>query len=129
MGHDLVNIATAQVETQLSKTKNGKQGKAATSKSANINGNSMSSHPGFESGMPPGAPETLEPVAEVQSDHITGIEDPLMLSNLNGANDAMSDSQMIPNMDFSADNSFVSWEMIGLGLEEPMPTQEAIDEL
>lgn len=22
-----------------------------------------------------------------------------------------------------------SWEMIGLGLEEPLPTQEAIDEL
>lgn len=23
----------------------------------------------------------------------------------------------------------VSWEMVGLGLEEPLPTQEAVDEL
>lgn len=31
-----------------------------------------------------------------------------------------------PSLGF--DDSF-SWEMIGLGLEEPMPTQEAVDEL
>ena len=37
-------------------------------------------------------------------------------------------SDFTPNMDFVLDDNF-SWEMIGLGLEEPMPTQEAIDEL
>lgn len=34
----------------------------------------------------------------------------------------------IPDMTLELDDSF-SWEMIGLGLEEPMPMQEAIDEL
>lgn len=34
----------------------------------------------------------------------------------------------MPDMNLGLDDDF-SWEMIGLGLEEPMPTQEAIDEL
>lgn len=33
-----------------------------------------------------------------------------------------------PDYMLGMDDSF-SWEMIGLGLEEPMPSQEAIDEL
>jgi len=37
-------------------------------------------------------------------------------------------SDYLPSMNLDLDDSF-SWEMIGLGLEEPMPTQEAIDEL
>lgn len=40
----------------------------------------------------------------------------------------MPDSEIMPNLDLNLDESF-SWEMISLGLEEPMPTQEAIDEL
>lgn len=38
------------------------------------------------------------------------------------------DKQTLPEVDLGLDPSF-SWEMIGLGLEEPMPMQEAIDEL
>lgn len=34
----------------------------------------------------------------------------------------------IPDIDFGIDENF-SWEMIGLGLEEPLPSREAIDEL
>lgn len=34
----------------------------------------------------------------------------------------------LPGMNLEIDDSF-SWEMIGLGLEEPMPMQEAVDEL
>ena len=35
---------------------------------------------------------------------------------------------MIPDIDLAIDENF-SWEMIGLGLEEPLPTQDAVDEL
>lgn len=38
------------------------------------------------------------------------------------------DPEIMPNLDLNLDESF-SWEMISLGLEEPMPMQEAIDEL
>ena len=56
-------------------------------------------------------------------------DDPLMMSG-NGtmAPDVLPDSQMMNNLDLGLDSTF-SWEMIGLGLEEPMPLQEAIDEL
>ena len=37
-------------------------------------------------------------------------------------------SDFAPDMSFGLEDNF-SWEMIGLGLEEPMPTQEATDEL
>lgn len=33
------------------------------------------------------------------------------------------------NMPMNTDGSNFSWEMIGLGLEEPLPAQETIDEL
>lgn len=42
--------------------------------------------------------------------------------------EAMNTSDFAPDMSFGLDDNF-NWEMIGLGLEEPMPTQEAIDEL
>ncbi len=36
----------------------------------------------------------------------------------------------LPNLDqTSTFDDGMTWEMIGLGLEEPLPTQEAIDEL
>ena len=38
------------------------------------------------------------------------------------------DPEFLPQIDLNLDQSF-SWEMIGLGLEEPMPTQEAVNEL
>lgn len=34
-----------------------------------------------------------------------------------------------PNLDVHLGFNQSAWEMIGLGLEEPLPTQEAIDEL
>lgn len=40
----------------------------------------------------------------------------------------MQDQEIMTNLDLGFDTS-VSWEMIGLGVEEPMPTQKAIDEL
>lgn len=42
--------------------------------------------------------------------------------------DMMQDAQILPDFNLSLDANF-SWEMIGLGLEEPMPMQEAIEEL
>lgn len=33
------------------------------------------------------------------------------------------------NMGMGIDDSTFTWEMIGLGLEEPLPPQETIDEL
>lgn len=41
---------------------------------------------------------------------------------------ASPSTNVVPDIDFNIDENF-SWEMIGLGLEEPLPTQEAIDEL
>ena len=56
-------------------------------------------------------------------------EDPLMMPITDTlAPDIIPDSQMMNNLDLGLDSTF-SWEMIGLGLEEPMPMQEAIDEL
>ena len=40
----------------------------------------------------------------------------------------MQGQDFMPQLDLNLDQSF-SWEMIGLGLEEPMPMQEAVDEL
>lgn len=54
--------------------------------------------------------------------------DPLMLPITSMAPGMMPDPEMMPNMGLNLDDSF-SWEMISLGLEEPMPMQEAIDEL
>ena len=54
--------------------------------------------------------------------------DNTMLPNPNMAPMMMPDQEYVPQIDLNLDHSF-SWEMIGLGLEEPMPTQEAVDEL
>lgn len=55
--------------------------------------------------------------------------DPLMMPMTdNMAPDMNLDPQMMSNLDLGLDSNF-SWEMIGLGLEEPMPLQEAMDEL
>lgn len=56
-------------------------------------------------------------------DPIPDAEHPISL-----APDMMSDAQILPDFNLSLDANF-SWEMIGLGLEEPMPMQEAIEEL
>ena len=54
--------------------------------------------------------------------------DNIMLPNPSMAPMMMQDQEYVPQIDLNLDQSF-SWEMIGLGLEEPMPTQEAVDEL
>ena len=54
--------------------------------------------------------------------------DPFTMPAVGMAQDMNPDLLNIPNMGLGMDENF-SWEMIGLGLEEPMPTQEAIDEL
>lgn len=36
---------------------------------------------------------------------------------------------MLPDLDLGPFDEPMTWEMIGLGLEEQLPTQEAIDEL
>ena len=54
--------------------------------------------------------------------------DPIMLPVTNMAPVMMPDKDFMPQIDLGLDESF-SWEMIALGLEEPMPTQEAVDEL
>lgn len=54
--------------------------------------------------------------------------DPIMLPMTDLAPEMMPDPDFVPQIDIDLDHSF-SWEMIGLGLEEPMPTQEAVDEL
>ena len=54
--------------------------------------------------------------------------DPIMVPMSNVAPEMMPGSEFVPQLDLDLDQTF-SWEMIGLGLEEPMPTQEAVDEL
>ena len=57
--------------------------------------------------------------------------DGLWDSNALGADLSMEPSSMpsLTSGESTALDDAMSWEMIGLGLEEPLPTQEAIDEL
>ena len=65
---------------------------------------------------------------EVSFDALQTSTDTIMLPVTSMAPGMMPDSEMMPGLDLNLDESF-SWEMISLGLEEPMPMQEAIDEL
>ena len=47
---------------------------------------------------------------------------------LNTSNLEDSAPNIIPDIDLAIDENF-SWEMIGLGLEEPLPCPEAVEEL
>ena len=67
---------------------------------------------GMDQSMPEG---TFDPIPDA--------EHPISLPP-----DMMPDAQILPDFNLSLDANF-SWEMIGLGLEEPMPMQEAIEEL
>ena len=75
-------------------------------------GSPVGMHAGMDQSMPD---ETFDAIPDAQH--------PIPLPS-----DMMSDAQLISNFDLSLDANF-SWEMIGLGLEEPMPMQEAIDEM
>ena len=54
--------------------------------------------------------------------------EPIMLPMTDLGPDIMQVPDFVPQMDLNLDQNF-SWEMISLGLEEPMPMQEAVDEL
>lgn len=54
-----------------------------------------------------------------------------LFGNVTVQNDNSTAMSMLPDLNNSANplDDGMTWEMIGLGLEEPLPTQEAIDEL
>ncbi len=82
----------------------------------------------FETAEPLGRETGMQqPMPGVSYDSMP-TNDPIMLPVTNMAPIMMPDPEYVPQIDLNLDQSF-SWEMIGLGLEEPMPTQEAIDEL
>ena len=62
---------------------------------------------------------TLNPIAS---------NEPFTMPATGMASDMNPDLLNMPDIGLGMDDNF-SWEMIGLGLEEPMPMQEAIDEL
>ena len=114
----LINALPAQVETQLS-SKDPEKAKLTepkhtrdTPKQSNVpptmfHHDSMGTQADLQQSMP-----------EATFDPIPTTDDPLMIPITN----------TMPDLGLGLDDSF-SWEMIGLGLEEPMPMQEAIDEL
>ena len=82
----------------------------------------------FETGEPIGVQMGMQESMPGVSYDSVPTNDPIMLPITNVAPDIMPDPDFVPQLDLDLDQSF-SWEMIGLGLEEPMPTQEAVDEL
>ena len=82
----------------------------------------------FESAEPIGMQAGVQQSMPGVSYDSTPSNDPIMLPATNMAPVMMPDKDFMPHIDLDLDQSF-SWEMIGLGLEEPMPTQEAVDEL
>jgi len=142
------------VETQLHKTKYSKKAKSSDPKNSFLEPDadtlfSSSFRPGTAADMPPrpaDAPHILGQPSIPEGREYSSVPDvddspftlpissmtstsrllPQMLDNM--ATNTMPDPQMMENLDLGLDATF-SWEMIGLGLEEPMPMQEAVDEL
>lgn len=54
--------------------------------------------------------------------------DPFSISNAGIGSDLSQDAMNAPGSGMGFDDTF-PWEMVGLGLEEPMPTSEAVNEL
>ena len=54
--------------------------------------------------------------------------EPMMLPMTDLGPEMIPGPEYISKIELNLDQTF-SWEMIGLGLEEPMPMQEAVDEL
>ena len=118
----ILSIHTAQVEGRL-KTQYNKKAKSA---------NDAEQPPAPETVFPTGEPMAMQAgmqqsMPSASYDPIP-TNDPIMLPISNMASDMMPAPVFAPQIDLDLDQSF-SWEMIGLGLEEPMPTQEAVDEL
>ena len=118
----------AQVEAQV-KDKDPKKSKPSSRKPAPV----TSKQPDF----PQTIPEANESM-DIRNDTtysmgegtLNPIEsnDPFTVPATTMAPDMNPDLLNIPDIGLELDESF-SWEMIGLGLEEPMPMQEAIDDL
>ena len=82
----------------------------------------------FETGEPIGMHAGIQQSMTGASEDYMPTNEPIMLPIANMVPAMMPEPEHISQIDLSLDQSF-SWEMIGLGLEEPMPTQEAVDEL
>lgn len=128
MGADIGGPLSAQVEAQV-KDKDPRKSKASSGKAAPVTSN--------QGAIPQTIPEASEPM-EMQNDTrysmgegtLNPIEsnDPFTMPATRMDSDINPNMLNIPDIGLGLDDSF-SWEMIGLGLEEPMPTQEAIDDL
>lgn len=140
-------LRSAQVETQLNKTKDGKKTKSSEPNTSFLTADantlfSSNFQPGVAATAPPSSRQTaiLEAGERPSMPDVGDTAFTLPISSmvpdrrpLPQAVDSMAantipDPQMMENLDLGLDANF-SWEMIGLGLEEPMPMQEAIDEL
>lgn len=112
---DLVNPRAAQVETLL-KTQDPPEPVQTSSTAYPDPSQSTLQHGGpFQ-----GAPNISLSASDVNSV-------PQMLSSAFGS--AQSEPMIPdPSLGIPSDDEF-SWEMIGLGLDEPLPTQEVIDEM
>ena len=88
----------------------GVQGNAFT------NGEPMGMQPGMQQSMPSASYDALP------------TNEPIMLPMTDLGPEMMPGPAFVSQIDLNLDQTF-SWEMIGLGLEEPMPMQEAVDEL
>ena len=111
--------STAQVETQLQSKDNKANSNAPTQGHDRAQQNGFQSTE-YQAGSPAGMDQSMP---EGTFDPIPDAEHPITLPP-----DMMPDAQILPDFNLSLDANF-SWEMIGLGLEEPMPMQEAIEEL
>ena len=121
----------AQVEAQVKH----KDPQKAKSKANKDDSNTQSTQP--QNGVPQIITEVMEPLdlqsgmqyslPEASIDPMVTAE-PLQMPPTNVISDLNGDMLNVTDSGLGLGDDF-SWEMIGLGLEEPMPTQEAIDEL
>ena len=136
----MICTCTAQVETQLNKTKDARKAKSIESQSTGGDGGSINrqSYPGYQSGLAADIPsrpavggaQRQQSISESNEySSMPDVEDHLMVPMTGDVvPDMNSDPQMMGDLNLGLDPNF-SWEMIGLGLEEPMPLPEAVEEL
>jgi hypothetical protein len=140
-------LRSAQVETQLNKTKDSKKSRSGEPNTSFLTADadtlfSSSFQPGvtatappsssqtavLEAGERPSMPDVVDTAFTLPIAIMVPERRPLLQTVDSMAANTIPDPQMMENLDLGLDANF-SWEMIGLGLEEPMPMQEAIDEL
>lgn len=118
----------AQVEAQV-KNKDPKKSKSTSVKTAPV----TSQQPGFRRTSPDASEardaqhDTTYSMGEGTLNSIES-NDPFTVPVTGMPSSMNADLLNIPDIGLGLDENF-SWEMIGLGLEEPMPLQEAIDDL